>query len=286
VLVPNVQQSTNWHNYRLARLLKVSVSELEQIQIGPRYHYRPFAIQKADGRERRILASSPALKQLQRQLLRKHLLKLPVHPAATAFRKGSSVVKNARQHLGRALVATVDLEDFFETTSAPRVRGFFLANGWWAEALTTLMRLCVYRGGLPQGAPTSPALSNVVNHEMDSRLSQISSRGRAHYTRYGDDLTFSWKQSHLPSNFQVNIENVLREYGYRVQPRKAWKVTRIEDEPEVTGVVLGRDGQLHPSHAVQTETEQLRQHLRWHDDDEESQQRLRGYEAYMQMFGE
>src|SRR5262249_38679319 len=151
-------------------ILGVGVDELPSLRLGPRLHYRPFVIAKPDGRDRRLLAPSPALKQLQRRLLDHYLAELPDHPCATAFGPGSSIVRNARPHAYSELVATVDVRDFFESTRAGRVRSFFAGQGWRGEELRTLMRLCVYRDGLPQGAPTSPCLSNLVNVALDERL--------------------------------------------------------------------------------------------------------------------
>src|SRR5262249_38020199 len=148
---------------RLAEILGVNAGELASIRMGPRYHYRPFTITKPDGRERRILAPSPALKTVQRQLLVRFLQRLPVHACASAFRSGWSIRDNARRSAGQTLIATVDLRDFFESTRGGRVRAFFVKQGFHQDALDVLMRLCVYRNGLPQGAPTSPSLSNLVN---------------------------------------------------------------------------------------------------------------------------
>ncbi|HKZ69760.1 MAG TPA: reverse transcriptase family protein, partial [Anaerolineales bacterium] len=184
ILLPPTEPSDVWQEYRLARHLGLSTRELADVRLGPRYHYRPFKIQKPDGRERRILAPSPALKKLHRQLLTNYLSTRPIHPAAAAFFPGASIAGNARRHTGQALIATVDLADFFETTSANRVRAFFVKDGWRGESLSTLMRVCVYRGGLPQGAPTSPCLSNLVNVELDDAVSEIARRAGARYTRY------------------------------------------------------------------------------------------------------
>src|SRR5687767_12004061 len=111
---------------RLAGILKVPVGELASIRMGPRYHYRPFSIAKRDGRERRLLAPSPALKTLQRRLYDDYLASLPAHACATAFRSGLSIVDNARRHARQTLIATLDLRDFFESTRAGRVRAFFV----------------------------------------------------------------------------------------------------------------------------------------------------------------
>jgi hypothetical protein len=161
---------------RLAAILGIVADELDAIRLGPRFHYRPFAITKPDGRERHLLAPSPALKRLQRALLVNYLAGLPAHPCATAFYPGASTVLNARAHARSGLIATVDLRDFFDSTVAARVRRCFVEHGWRDESLQVLMRLCVFRGGLPQGAPTSPCLSNLANVRLDERLQLLALR--------------------------------------------------------------------------------------------------------------
>lgn len=266
--------------YQLSYILGVAASELPSLRLGRRYHYRPFTVAKRDGRERRILAPSPALKEIQQRLLRNYLQGLPAHPAATAFMPGSSVVANARRHAGQSLIATVDLEDFFESTPYHRVRRFFTQQGWDGRALSTLARLCTYRGSLPQGAPTSPALSNLVNVELDAALSALARRAGAVYTRYGDDMTFSWRSGEIPAYFEPAVQREVMATGYRIQPRKAWRVYRASQEPEITGLVLGRDGSVIPPKRVRQELRKLRW-LAWWTRDRETLARLRGYEAYL-----
>jgi hypothetical protein len=229
---------------RLASLLGIDVGALASIRMGARFHYRPFTVAKRDGRQRPILAPSPALKQLQRRLLDQYLQHLPVHACATAFRSGMSVVDNARQHARQTLIATVDLCDFFDATRGGRVRGFFVKEGWHGEALATLMRLCVFRNGLPQGAPTSPCLSNLVNKPLDERLANLAARSQALYTRYGDDLTFSWSTEHMPGGFQNAVEDCVQAAGYAIQPCKGWRVSLIGERPRVTGLVLTGHGRV------------------------------------------
>jgi RNA-directed DNA polymerase len=267
---------------RLGAILGIAPQELSTVRLGRQYHYRPFSIPKRDGRERVILAPSPALKTLQRRLLRRYLARLPVHHAATAFRPGGSVVANARRHAGQAVVATADIADFFPSTSANRVRRFFLAHGWRGEALSALMRLCVYRGGLPQGAPTSPCLSNLVNVELDEALGALARRSGGTYTRYGDDLTFSWPAGCVPSHVEASVRKHLLQAGYRVQPRKGWQVRRVAAEPEVNGVVLARDGRLRAPARIHRQARRLRR--RWHwslHTDEVTRVRLLGYEGHI-----
>jgi hypothetical protein len=268
---------------KLAHVLKIPVDELPRVRMGRRYHYHPFAVLKKDGRERHILAPSPALKELQRRLLHRYLVSLPVHPAATAFAPGASIARNAQRHAGQAVVATVDLADFFESTSSRRVRAFFVRQSWRGEALAALMRLCVYRNGLPQGAATSPCLSNLVNVDLDAALDALARRSGATYTRYGDDLAFSWPAVHVPSTFRAAVQRELLVTGYQVQPRKGWQIKRAAERPEITGLVLGPRGQLEPSARVRARIRKLRW-LSWlNRKDPTRQAQLRGYDGFLHM---
>lgn len=134
-LRPLVMPAPPAESLRLAAILGVDAAELGGIRLGRLYHYRPFAVAKPDGRERRLLAPSPALKRLQRALLVNHLARLPVHPCATAYHAGGSTVLNAAAHARSRLVATADLRDFFESTRAERVRGCLAEQGWRGESL-------------------------------------------------------------------------------------------------------------------------------------------------------
>jgi hypothetical protein len=267
---------------RLASLLDLDVGEILSLRLGPRLHYRPLAIAKPDGRQRRVLAPSPALKRLQRRLLDNDLARIPAHPCATAFGPGSSIVRNARPHARSTLVATVDLRDFFESTRAARVRAFFAGQGWRGQELRTLMRLCVYRDGLPQGAPTSPCLSNLVNVGLDERLARLCQRTGAIYTRYGDDLTFSWASGRLPDGFRSAVEDHLSWAGYEVQPRKGWRVAPVASRPRVTGLVLRGGGRIGVPWSLRRRIWWLRR-WSWLTADAGLRARLRGYEGFLRM---
>jgi hypothetical protein len=267
---------------RLAELLGVDAQELDAIRLGCRYHYRPFTVAKPDGRDRRLLAPSPALKRLQRALLTNYLAQQPVHRCATAFYPGASTVLNALPHARSRVVATVDLRDFFESTRAARVRGFFREQGWRDEALRVLMRLCVFRDGLPQGAPTSPCLSNLVNVRLDERIQNLARRTGAVYTRYGDDLAFSWTTDRMPSGFPRAVEDLLEAQGYEVQAAKGWRVSPITDRPVVTGLVLAGDGRLRVPWSLRLRMYGLRWRAWWSAGAEVSA-KLRGYHGYMRM---
>jgi len=247
-----------------------------------RYHYRPLKLPKPHGGTRQIYAPSEPLKALQRTVLRKYLVSLALHEAATGFRQGLSVADNARRHLGQAVVATADIANFFDNTATHRVRQFFQKQPWDGHASAILTGLCSFRGALPQGAPTSPALSNLVNVPLDRELYVLARQSGARYTRYGDDLTFSWASARrVPRSIQREVQRVLLGFGYALNRSKGWHVWRLQrgEEPCITGVVLGRDGRLHPQPAIKTTMRRLRRQ----PNDAHAQAQLRGYEGFVKM---
>ena len=172
-------------------------------------HYRYALVPKADGSVRLLEAPKPRLKAIQRRILRDILALVPVHDRAMGFVPGRSCLRAAGIHAGEAIVATFDLSRFFASIARPRVYGLFRALGYpWAVAWR-LAGLCATvtpravrdrlpdgeeihsRPHLPQGAPTSPALANLLAWRLDLRLDRLARSAGAAYTRYTDDLAFS-----------------------------------------------------------------------------------------------
>jgi RNA-directed DNA polymerase len=252
---------------QLARRLDIEKRELRRFKP----HYRQFTIPKRSGGARRILAPDDDLKKLQRRILRRLLGRLRAHPAAMGFERNRSIVTNARLHVGRAAVLRMDVVDFFPTTSTRRVRKYLRRIGWNRQAARLLVRLCCHDGGLPQGAPTSPRLSNLVNYRLDARLAGMARKLGAVYTRYADDITVSfsedadarelaidwldeyWKSPAtgelihiLPETATAGTIRYMRDFvrhvaqteGYRVHGRKKTSVRRPHHCQTVTGLVV------------------------------------------------
>jgi retron-type reverse transcriptase len=136
----------------------------------------------------------------------------------------------------------LDVRDFFTSTSAVRVVGYFRRIGWDAEAAALLGRLCTHEGGLPQGAPTSPRLANLVNYGLDARLSRFAQRNGLAYTRYADDMTFSLgdEATKLSAGVGEIVHRVgfeLHRLGYRLNTRKT-RVYRRHNRQVVAGLVV------------------------------------------------
>lgn len=234
------------------------IARLCRAGTGPGSPYVEFHIEKATGGQRAIAAPRAALRRVQRTILREILDKVPVHDAAHGFVKGCSTVTNAAPHARAALVVKLDLIDFFPTLHFRRVRGIFQELGYSSVIAHLLASLSTYRpkledgevawpGVLPQGAPTSPALANIACRRMDARLSALAKKSGARYTRYADDLTFSFDvdpTSPAPGDprpplgrFLWWVDQICQQEGFSENARKR-RILRGKTQQRVTGIVV------------------------------------------------
>jgi hypothetical protein len=187
---------------------------------------------------------------MQRRILRRVLGGLRAHPAATGFECGKSIVDNALPHAGRAVVVKLDVVDFFPSTKAARVLRYFQWIGWNREAAEILTRLTTHEDGLPQGAPTSPRLSNLVNYYLDVQIANRTAERGGEYTRYADDLTISLPKPHgrRVRGMVSFVRRVLRHHGYALHDRTKFHVVRAHQRQMVTGLVVnGVPGAARPT---------------------------------------
>lgn len=223
--------------------------------IYPLPRYNTFIITKRDGSPRVILEPRLAVKNLQNQLLNflSERAGSP-KPCVHGFTKNRSIVSNARFHCNRQThhLLNIDLEEFFPSISFYRVRGLFQNKpfGFSFKVATVLAHLCTYKGSLPQGAPTSPFLSNLICRSMDRDLMALAKRHRARYSRYADDLTFSFsvrQSQHLPQNIcsfdagllalGKELHETIKLHSFRINEAKSRISTRLH-RLEVTGITI------------------------------------------------
>jgi hypothetical protein len=212
--------------------------------------YVEFEIPKAKGGTRRISAPRARLRKVQRILLEQILDRVPVHDACHGFVAGRSTVTNARPHERAAIVVKLDLKDFFPTVHYRRVQGLFEQLGYNAEVAGTLAGLTTHRpklpggevvwpGMLPQGAPTSPALANLTCRRLDRRLDRLAAKYGAVYTRYADDLTFSFAEAPAVrlGRFLWWVDGICQQEGFTERADKR-RVLRAKHQQRVTGLVV------------------------------------------------
>lgn len=179
--------------------------------------YRSFEIPKRSGGMRRIDAPTGLVRQMQRKLAPILAAAYDSHPSAHGFIKARGVLTNAKGHTGQRLVLNIDLEDFFPSINFGRVRGLFMAAPFncGAGAATVLAQICTLRNGLPQGAPTSPALSNFIAASLDRRLTRLAKDHNLRYSRYADDITFSTNQAVFPPAVAMKVQTEGASLGVR-----------------------------------------------------------------------
>ncbi len=222
----------------LARRLDLPRAEL----IAHAPSYRAVDIPKRRGGTRRLHVPDDATKAMQRRILHRLLKRLKAHDAAHAYERDRSIATNAAAHVGRAVVLKMDLVEFFASTRAARIERYFRRIGWNREAAALLTRLTTHEGGLPQGAPTSPRLSNLVNRQLDLNLERTARRFRGVYTRYADDITFSFPED-WPKKMRGVVQRVRRvskALGYRVHGRPKLGIFRAHQRQLVTGLVVNQ----------------------------------------------
>jgi retron-type reverse transcriptase len=219
------------------------------------WHYVRYTVPKRSGGRRIILAPKRELKSLQRRALADLVGKIPVAPAAHGFVPGRSITTNARPHVGKRVVIRLDLQDFFPSITFPRVRGVFIAHGYSYAVASTLALLCTEydrepfdREGerfhisvgprhLVQGAPTSPALANLVAWRLDRRLTGLAAKYDFSYTRYADDLTFSGNDPAVAGRLITNVRRIVADERFTLNDAKT-RVARRARRQVVTGLVV------------------------------------------------
>ena len=204
--------------------------------------YRTVRVPKRSGGERTLRVPDDATKAIQRQLLHRVLDRVPVHAAAHGFERGRSIVTNAGPHAARPLVIRMDIVDFFGSTSDRRIRRLFRVLGWDADAAALLTRLTTDAGSLPQGAPTSPKLANLVNARLDARLAALAAARGATYTRYADDLTFSFVAGDhgVVADILAATKKIVGQEGYRLHLDRKLQIRRRHHRQLVTGLVVNQ----------------------------------------------
>jgi RNA-directed DNA polymerase len=232
-------------------------------------NYRYSVLPRQSGLPRVIERPKQRLKSVQRRVLHDILDWIPAHDAAHGFTRGRSALTHARQHVGREVVLSFDLEDFFASIAAGRVYGIFRASGYpesVAHALTALTTNAVpadihrslrvpgrpdlidagFRLGrrlaephLPQGAPTSPFLANLAAYRLDRRLTGLAAALDASYSRYADDITFSGFARTLRdgSLLRTAVSTIAREEGFMVNDRKS-RLATSAGRQQVCGIVV------------------------------------------------
>lgn len=249
----------------VARLLDYRYSALiyQLYKIPDSEKYEVFEVPKKSGGKRIITSPSRILKLIQRRLAEVLENTYKPKPVVYGFVTGKNIVDNARRHKKKKWVLNIDLEAFFPSINFGRVRGMFIGKPYNlpADAATILAQICCFKNELPQGAPTSPVISNMICAKMDSELQDLAWSCRCFYTRYADDITFSTTLSELPVQIATvhslldveigpELENIISANGFKINPVKT-RAFSFKQRQEVTGLIVNKKPNVRRTYVTQ-----------------------------------
>ena len=205
-------------------------------------HYHPVVIPKKSGGRRKLLVPDALLRTIQRNLLHHVLEEFQISEFACAYKKGTSIVDNARLHVGAKLVLKLDIQDFFDQITWILVYQNAFPGTHFPPAIRKMLtEFCCVRDRLPQGAPTSPTVSNLVMRPFDVHMGEWCREREIRYTRYCDDLTFSG--AFAPEEVIRKVRGFLQVYGFELN-RKKTRVLGRGNAQSVTGIVVNEKAQV------------------------------------------
>ncbi|HFL0565494.1 TPA: retron Ec67 family RNA-directed DNA polymerase/endonuclease, partial [Listeria monocytogenes] len=210
-------------------------------------------IPKKSGGQRNISIPMKELKDVQRNIVKVMLTQQNIFQfenniksnISHAFTKDKSIITNAEIHKNKRFVLNIDLEDFFKSFHFGRVQGYFEKNKNFLfpkNIATVLAQLTCYNGSLPQGAPSSPIITNLICNILDMKLLKIAKKYKLDYSRYADDLTFSTNNKNFEEKseeFFYQLEIIIKQSGFKINPKK----TRLQYKTSrqiVTGLVVNK----------------------------------------------
>lgn len=201
-------------------------------------NYNTFYInKKGKEKKREIDCPNINLKSIQRWILNKYLYKIEVNKRANGFVLKRGIRRNAMFHLNKKYILSIDIKDFFPSITQRQVFEMFFENFADKEFSLKMAKLCTYKRRLPQGAPTSPTISNLVFKKIDDEIMKYCNSEMVNYSRYADDLTFSSdNKSHLGSVYRI-VNDLLYKNGFNLNKEKT-RYLSGKGPMEITGVYI------------------------------------------------
>ncbi|MCT4616554.1 MAG: reverse transcriptase domain-containing protein [Marinifilaceae bacterium] len=243
----------------LSEYFKISIPMIKFLCYSPTSseinHYKRFTLNKKTGGQRTISAPMPKLKYLQNKIKHEILDKICLHKSACGFVSEKSIIDNAKPHIGKKFLINLDLEDFFPNISYKRVYGIFKSLGYSSQISCTLALACtepdiaevkiedkkyftaLSERYLPQGAPSSPMITNILCRKLDSRLSGLAKKYKFQYTRYADDISFSGNDYYSAIKILNFAKQIIKNEGLKINDKKT-SFTRNNNRQEVTGIIV------------------------------------------------
>jgi len=245
---------------RISRELFIHLDDLRYLARSAPYRYKVYEIKKRQSKKTRIIAQ-PAreVKRLQYWVISAILKQFPIHPSALAYRKGKSILNNARPHARKKFLLKLDFKDFFHSIKVSDFRLFLKQTApelidptdldylcrilFWKDKVSGDLMLSI-------GAPSSPVLSNIVMYEFDRVVEAHCRSVGVTYTRYADDLTFSTNKRQILTGVATEIDRICRELPFprlRLNTEKTVHASKATSR-RVTGLVLSNEGKVSLGH--------------------------------------
>ena len=225
-----------YDTYQLANELRIFHKDVFELSKNIRKHYKLIMLRKKNGGLRYIYSPDANLKHAQLQILKNILNNIKISPYATAYVKGKNLKDNAKPHTNHKYLLKMDITDFFGSITYLQVLSTaFNRKRFPTQIGAMLSSLCCLNDVLPQGAPTSPALSNIVMKNFDDIIGAWCKKRNITYTRYCDDLTFSANSPLY--NAYIKVKNMLEERGFELNEEKTKFITNSSSQ-RVTGLTV------------------------------------------------
>ena len=203
----------------LSSLLGVAPQRLFALANRGKYRYLDIYISKSNGGKRAISIPITELKGIQRLLIRNLWNQFPVSQIAHGYKRRCSIVTAAKEHLGPSHILKVDIHNYFPSITAKRIYGYLRKQGVPSPTSFIITRLVTHNDRLPQGAPTSPGLSNAICYALDLELSRLANSWQLKVTRYSDDIIFSGPRFNWKIYSEL-VKKVIRRHGFKVNNKK------------------------------------------------------------------
>lgn len=229
------------NTYHLSNILGIKWKNFKNIINNSDKLYYDFKISKKSGGKRKISMPNKELLIVQKQIQEKILNNVKIHNNAYGFVKNKSIIDNAKKHLKKQMILNIDLKDFFPSIHRGRV--FYIFKNickYDNDTSYCLTKLTTYKNSIPQGAPTSPSISNIVAFMLDVRLSKIADKFNITYTRYADDITFSGNKESINNSLLKIVSEIIEECGFNVNKKKT-RFASHASRQEVTGLIVNNN---------------------------------------------
>lgn len=230
-----------YNTTHLSALVGYEVKFLKKAVLRTDYYYREFEILKRNGTKRKISEPLPSLKEIQDWILKNVLYKVKVSPFAKAYKPKTRLIENLKFHRNQAKLLTLDLENFFTSIRRKNVETLFKEMGYSSSISNLLSKLCCKDDSLPQGASTSPYLSNIFFIAADKKIADYCLPRKIRYTRYADDLSFSGDFNE--DELVVFVTQIVNEMGLKINAEKI-KLMTPNMRQLVTGIVVNTKPQV------------------------------------------